>query len=294
MRALVLHNRSAGAGGVKRKELTGVLRDAGIDVVYLSTKAKELADAMFDLARYDVVVAAGGDGTVAKAVKHVGDRGVPVAILPLGGSNNIARSFGLTRAWQDIPARWTKGRKKKLTVGVAQGPWGIWHFVEGCGLGGIARAAAEVPKESDPALKIQNGRNALRKILSDGEPESVQLAIDGKKWSGEILMFEALNTPFVGPSLHLADADPGDGRLDFVVVTPEHRAEMESWIVEPHDPPPPDIFHKRGRRLEFEWSRLRLHVDDRMPKPRKKPQKVVIEMRQQPATILLPQPERKP
>ena len=294
MRALVLHNQSAGAGGIKRKELTGVLKDAGIDVIYLSTKGKEMADALFDLGHYDIVVAAGGDGTVAKAVKHVGDRDTPVAILPLGGSNNIARSFGLTRAWQEIPLRWKKGRKKKLTLGVAEGPWGIWHFVEGCGVGGIARTATMVPNEGDPGLKIQNGRNALRKILTEGEPEHIELSIDGKKWKGEILMFEALNTPFVGPSLHLAEANPGDGKLDFVIVTPEHRAEMDNWMVEPHDPPPPSIFHKRGRSVEFEWSKLKLHVDDRMPKPSKKPQKVRFEMRQRPVTILLPRADRKP
>ena len=293
MRALVLHNRSAGAGGVKRKELTAVLRDAGIESVYASTKAKELADALFDVAQYDAVIAAGGDGTVAKAIKHVGDRNVPVAILPLGGSNNIARSFGLTRAWQDIPARWKKGRKKKIGVGVATGPWGIWHFIEGCGIGGIARAVDKVSNDKDPARKIQEGRNALRKMLAESEPEEVQLTIDGKKWRGEILMFEALNTPFVGPSLHLADADPGDGKLDFVIVTPEHREEMDAWIVEPHDPPPPGIFHKRGKRIEFDWSNVKLHVDDRMPKPRKKAQKVVIEIKPQPAAVLLPQAEPK-
>jgi diacylglycerol kinase family enzyme len=294
MHALVLHNPSAGAGGVKRRELTRVLNDAGIEAIFISTKAEELADTMFDLARYDLVIAAGGDGTVAKAIKHVGNRGAPIAILPLGGSNNIARSFGLARAWQDIPARWAKGRKKKLNVGAAEGPWGISHFIEGCGLGGLARVASQVPNEIDPAIKIQKGRNALRKFLQEAEPDPVTLTVDGKKSKVDMLMFEALNTPFVGPSLHLAEADPGDGKLDVIVVTAEHRAAMDSWIVEPHDPPPPDIFHKRGRRLEFEWSRIGLHIDDRMPKPPKKPQKVVIEMCREPVTVLLPQPERKP
>src|SRR5262245_40068409 len=101
-----------------------------------------------------MVIAAGGDGTVAKAVKWVDDRTTPIGILPLGGANNIARSFGLSRAWQDIPARWKYGECRRLDVGIAQGPWGKRLFIEGCGLGALAQTISEGKQVEHPANKI--------------------------------------------------------------------------------------------------------------------------------------------
>jgi diacylglycerol kinase family enzyme len=286
MRALVLHNPTAGAGGVSRKELSSVLRAAGIDCRYLSTKEKRYAKALADTDQVDVVIAAGGDGTVAKAVKYIGDRETPIAILPLGGSNNIARSFGMDRAWQEIPARWNLRKTRKLAVGVARGPWGSRMFIEGCGLGAIARTAAKGSDQPHPAKKIQRGRNILRKILSKGKSDWLKLDLDGKPWEGEALMFEAMNIRYAGPSVFLANGNPGDGFLDLVCVTPEHRDDMIAWLVEPHDKPPSSIFHRRAKRIAFEWDGVPLHIDDFLPKSRKYPGKVEIELRARPATML--------
>jgi diacylglycerol kinase (ATP) len=41
------------------------------------------------------VVIAGGEGTVVKAISHLYERNMPIAILPLGSANNIAGSLGI-------------------------------------------------------------------------------------------------------------------------------------------------------------------------------------------------------
>ncbi len=41
----------------------------------------------------DAAVAAGGDGTVGGVITHIADSGLPLGILPLGTSNDIARSL---------------------------------------------------------------------------------------------------------------------------------------------------------------------------------------------------------
>ena len=96
MRATLFHNPTAGGGKFTKKELMTALRLGGLEPRYVSTKSKrfkkELAEAE------DLVVVAGGDGTVAKVIAQMPDRGVPVAILPLGSANNIARSFGVAGA----------------------------------------------------------------------------------------------------------------------------------------------------------------------------------------------------
>lgn len=42
---------------------------------------------------YDLVIAAGGDGTIGSVATHIAESGLPLAILPLGTANDVARSL---------------------------------------------------------------------------------------------------------------------------------------------------------------------------------------------------------
>jgi hypothetical protein len=111
VRALVLHNPTAGSGDVAADDLLAALAAGGVAARYCSTKQPEFADALGEPA--DMVVVAGGDGTVAKVIRHLRDRRLPLAILPLGGANNIACSLGITAdplaiartGWREAEAR---------------------------------------------------------------------------------------------------------------------------------------------------------------------------------------------
>ena len=49
-------------------------------------------------------------------------RGVPIALLPSGTANNIARSLGLVeRPFEELVRGWESARRVKLDVGVAPG-----------------------------------------------------------------------------------------------------------------------------------------------------------------------------
>jgi len=68
----------------------------------------------------DVAIAAGGDGLVGGVITHIAESGLPLGILPLGTSNDIARSL---RIPQDLNAAaqviaW--GKEQKVDVGVAK------------------------------------------------------------------------------------------------------------------------------------------------------------------------------
>jgi len=47
----------------------------------------------------DVAIAAGGDGLVGGVITHIAGSGLPLGILPLGTSNDIARALHIP---QDI------------------------------------------------------------------------------------------------------------------------------------------------------------------------------------------------
>ena len=72
-------------------------RKAGLPTTYQSIKDKDFKAALGE--NWDLVLVAGGDGTVAKVARCLVDRDIahriPIAILPVGTANNIARSLGI-------------------------------------------------------------------------------------------------------------------------------------------------------------------------------------------------------
>ena len=79
---------------------------------YQSTKEKGLEHALEDPG--DVVLVAGGDGTVRKAAEFLIGRGVPIALLPLGTANNVSRTLGLSDSVQEVIfARWPRRRASR-------------------------------------------------------------------------------------------------------------------------------------------------------------------------------------
>jgi hypothetical protein len=132
VRTIVLHNPTAGSGDVSAEDLLAALTAGGIASRYCSTKQPDFADALGEPA--DLIVAAGGDGTVLEVISHVRDRSIPIAILPLGGANNIARSLGMATDPLGIArAGWRETEVLRLDVGTAAGPWGERLFVESVG-----------------------------------------------------------------------------------------------------------------------------------------------------------------
>ena len=89
MRALLVHNPRAGTKGHDKGSIIDALQLVDIKVDYVSTK-DNVKHALKH--PYDVVVAAGGDGTIGYVFTHLADRSIPIGILPLGSANNVARS----------------------------------------------------------------------------------------------------------------------------------------------------------------------------------------------------------
>ena len=132
MRISLIYNPTSGRR-VSLGSLRELLEREGhqlVRVIEHSSETSALADPPADL-----VVAAGGDGTVAEAVSVMAGRNVPLAVLPVGTANNIAFTLGLegpierqVRAWHDAPAQ-------PFDVGALHGLEGATLFVEGVGVG---------------------------------------------------------------------------------------------------------------------------------------------------------------
>jgi diacylglycerol kinase family enzyme len=312
VRVTLIHNPGAGRTDHRgAKELITLLEDAGHAVRYQSSKDDDWARALDKPA--DVVVAAGGDGTVGRVARRMAGRNVPMAALPAGTANNIARTLGLVgRTPEELARAWEGARRVRFDIGMAEGPWGKRSFVEGVGVGLFAgllgHSDEKVPAKRPKKLKGKHAgkavNGALRRLSEYAEGcEALEVAalLDGKDISGRYLLLEAVNLRYVGPSLFLApDAEPGDGLLDVVLVTEAERPRLmqylESW--QENRERLAVLPTLRGRKLELEWTGVPLHIDDKLrPKKSAGPEEIagMVEARVGDATVefLVPQARKQ-
>ncbi|MGV1014663.1 MAG: diacylglycerol/lipid kinase family protein [Methyloceanibacter sp.] len=260
MLALLVHNPKAGDKEPSPEQLLAALKRAGFTPTYQSSKTDDLDEA---LARpTDLIVLAGGDGTVARVARKLPDRTVPIAILPIGTANNIARCLGIQGKVDDLVAGLTGAAVESLDIGRAVGPWGTSRFVEGVGFGALAKAIDDDGPKPPMSQRIEKGREAFAKALIDTKPERYVVEADGEAIDAACMFVEVLNLGMTGPRVMIGpSARPGDQLLDVVYLTADRLPEMLAWLKAPeHRPPPVEVI--KAREVKMIWKRGRLRIDD--------------------------------
>lgn len=271
-RATLIHNPHARSTHTLSSDaIMALLREAGFESSYQPTEdEKGLESALRDPG--DLVVAAGGDGTVREVALYLTQHSMktPLAILPLGTANNIARTLGLMGAPEALIAGLAQPRSYLFDLGLVTGPWGKRRFLEAFGFGlfafGLFTYNPEVGKSLPRLLQ------AVGMTLAQYKAKNWQLSLDGEDLSGSYLMVEVMNTVAVGLRLRLApDADPGDGRFDVVLVEEDHRVGLGAYVaslVAGRLDELPNITIRRGSHLTICWDGSPLHWDEEVwPQP---------------------------
>ena len=138
----------------------------------------------------------------------------PLAVIPAGKANNIARALGATASPARLALALNQRPNARLAIGLIRGPWGKARFVEGAGIGPLASLLRfEV-------ATLRGAMRHMRDAFRNARPHALRVRADRVELRGDYLVLYILNIPTLGPRLELArDADPGDGWLDLLLVT---------------------------------------------------------------------------
>lgn len=231
-RAAVVYNplKVPDLAGMTRRVESFMARHDWDPPLWLETTADDPGIGMCEAAvkqECDVVFVCGGDGTVMAAVTALAGCDVPLAILPAGTGNLLARNLDLPLDDEEAALRiGTAGRTFAIDVGVVDDDR---KFAVMAGLGldaAIMRDAPEGLKKviGWPAYIVSAGRHLRGRgirvaiTLDDGEPmhrrvRTVVVGNVGRLQAGIPL---------------LPDAEPDDGLLDVVVIAPRN---LPDWVL---------------------------------------------------------------
>jgi diacylglycerol kinase family enzyme len=220
----------------------------------------------------ELIVAAGGDGTISAAARLLSGRKTPLAILPLGTANNIAKAIGSQAPIEQLIAGWKIAQRRALDLGVAQVDSGSpRYFVEGVGAGLIPGGVLEMRRRSTTEEAPTRSRLAeavwtYSSVLEQLPPAAWTVDVDGVRTTGDFLLVEVLNIRSIGPNLMLSnDADPFDGLFSIVLAGEEHRTELARYLgsrLEAREDSPA-LPVQQGRRIALEGT-TEVHVDDQI------------------------------
>lgn len=229
-RARIIYNPTSGREAFRR-ELPIVLEkfeQAGYETSTHATTCEGDATEAAKIAvrrGYDVVIAAGGDGTINEVINGLAEqpKRPKLGIIPVGTTNDLARALFIPRNIQKAVDVILDGKSKPLDIGRVN----EHYFMNIAGGGKLTELSYEVPSK----LKTMLGQLAYYlkgiEMLPSIRPTWVEIEYDGKRFEGEIMLFLVSNTNSVGGFEKLAPgASMDDGLFDLLILKKANIAEF--------------------------------------------------------------------
>jgi diacylglycerol kinase (ATP) len=230
--AAVIYNPIKVDPSTFRSTLSGAAEEAGwATPTFYETSEEDVGQGVASQALKDgadLIFAAGGDGTVRAVAEAVRNSGVPIAVLPAGTGNLLARNLHLTL--DDMRGSVQSafaGVDRRIDIGAIEiervdGSRDEHSFVVMAGMG----IDAKMIKNTDDDLKEKAGWaayvNAIVKSLRDPDELHVQFRLDGgpstRRTVHTLIVGNCGSLP--GKILLMPDAVVDDGLFDLMMTRP--------------------------------------------------------------------------
>ncbi|MBN9654861.1 diacylglycerol kinase [Halobacillus litoralis] len=267
--ARIIYNPTSGRE-VIRKVLPDILQRFEQSGYETSTHATTCAGDAVKAAEYavdrefDLVVAAGGDGTINEVINGLAEKPhkPKVGIIPVGTTNDFARALHVPRNIHKAVDIILEGYSHPLDIGRVNDQ----YFMNIAGGGKITEISYEVPSK----LKTMIGQLAYYlkgiEMLPSIRPTYVEMEYDGKWYEGEIMLFLVSNTNSVGGLEKLApSARMDDGLFDLMIIEKMNIAEfvrLATLAIQGNHLNHPKFIHTTASRVKVKTDeKMQLNID---------------------------------
>jgi len=207
--------------------------------------------------KYDLVVCAGGDGTLNETISGMMAAGMncPVGYIPCGTTNDYASSIGLSADVMQATRDILKGRAQTVDVGLFNGRC----FVYTATCGAFAKASYTTPQAAKNVLGhaayVLEGMRDLTAI----KPMHMRVRADELMLEDDFIFCSVTNSTSVGGIIQLDTqlVALNDGRFEVTMVrNPQNPAQLSSILVGvTTQSVPNDMIHFfSARRISIECS----------------------------------------
>lgn len=213
---------------------------------------------------FDVVVAAGGDGTINEVINGLAEHEYrpKLGIIPVGTTNDFARALCVPRNVKKAVDVILDGFSKELDIGRVNDQ----YFMNIAGGGKLTELTYEVPSK----LKTMLGQLAYYlkgvEMIPSIRPTTVEIEYDGKYFEGEVMVFLVSNTNSVGGLEKLApDAEMDDGMFDLLIIKRVNLAELirlASLAMKGNHISDPNVIYTKANRIKVHTNeKMQLNID---------------------------------
>lgn len=268
-RARIIYNPTSGRELFK-KELPVVLQrfeQAGYETSVHATTG--IGDATIAASQavdrgFDVIVAAGGDGTINEVINGMAekDKRPKLGIIPVGTTNDFARALHIPRQIDKAVDVILANRSVALDIGRVNDH----YFMNIAGGGKLTELSYEAPSK----LKTMIGQLAYYlkgiEMLPSLRPINVRIEYDGTLFEDEIMLFLVANTNSIGGFEKLApDAEMNDGVFDLLILKKTNLAEfvrIATQALKGNHLEDDRILYTRAKRIKVSTDeKMQLNVD---------------------------------
>jgi diacylglycerol kinase (ATP) len=224
-RALLLINPQARRGAEALDEAQACLREGGLEVLAVTAgEPSALPRAIQrERANIDQVVVAGGDGTLNLALQSLVGTGLPLAVLPLGTANNLARTLGIPTTLPEACHLATHGARRAVDVGWVNGR----YFFTTASIGLSVEITEALTRDTKRRWGVFAYGVAAIRAMSRARPFYADITWGGGTRQSRTIQLVVGNGRYYGGALPVAeDATIDDARLDLYSLEVRHWWEL--------------------------------------------------------------------
>ncbi|WP_150911764.1 lipid kinase [Marinobacter halotolerans] len=179
VKALLITNPQSRHGTVDQlQEGLERLHDAGFDVESVqSSSPSESREIVESRHQYiDLVILAGGDGTISSMAETLLDCKLTLAVLPLGTANDLARSLGVADSLEAAFNAIIANRRQRIDLGRLNGH----YFFNAAHIGLGVKVTEELTDKNKKRWGVFSYLKALFAALARTDQFAVKITVDGR------------------------------------------------------------------------------------------------------------------